>query len=506
MKSNGLVLFALSLVTIQAQVRQDLHAKLLTPIASYSKPGQYFEIRTGPPVEFGMDSILAEGTILRGKIRSAKGVGIGIRRERAQVELEFQRCAPPGHPAAACSVELIEIENAREQVARGNRIHGILAASNPNSLFQGIWFRPAGAFFHRSPTGLTGPVGALQSRIAPNPLGAAIAITTKLLLFSLPNSDVELPTGTELIVRVQVSDVADHALLPVASPLPQSETFEPHEHAYFQGIPTEIKNASSNVVSDRINFVFRGTRQAVATAFAAAGWTTADALTRKSFAKSYAAFTSLRGYETAPVSPLFYQHRQPDLVYQKSFNSMSKRHHIRFWRIEDPTGTEEPLWVAAATHDIGIAFDWNRLSLTHRVDEFLDRERSKVLNDLSAAQCLSRLTLLDRPALSGGTTDGKLAIATIASCEPVAGNLAMLARLQRPRNPMPIRVIRRLVLETRQYVTRGNAYYWAYRGVRKAVVSLRPPHLRNGHPANAFAQRLPSLGSALSSPVANGLR
>lgn len=506
MNSQWLAVFALSFVTIQAQVRQDLHAKLITPIASYSKPGQYFEIRIGPPVEFGTDSILAEGTILRGKIRSAHRVGIGIRRERARLELEFQRCAPPGNPAASCSVELIEIENAREQVAGGSRIHGVLAASNPNSLFQGIWFRPAGAFFHRSPVGLTGPVGALQSRIAPNPLGAAITITSKLLLFSLPNSEIELPAGTELIVRVQASDLSDHPVLPLASQLPPSETFEQPERDYFQGIPTEIKNSSGKVVSDRINFVFRGTRQDVGAAFAAAGWTTADPLTRKSFAKSYAAFTSLRGYDTAPVSPLFYRHRQPDLVFQKSFNSMSKRHHIRFWRIEDPTGSNEELWVAAATHDIGIVFDWKRLSLTHRVDEFLDSERSKVLNDLSAAQCLRSLTMLDRPALSGDATDGKLAIATIKLCDASAANPDALVTLQRPRNRMPMRVARRLVLETRQYVTRGNAYYWAYRGVRKAVVGLRPPHSRKDRPVNALAQRGPALGTALSSPVANGIR
>ena len=37
--------------------------------------------------------------------------------------------------------------------------------------------------------------------------------------------------------------------------------------------------------------------------------------------------------------------RLPDLVFQKSFNTLAKRHHVRLWQVEVPGGTA---WVGAA--------------------------------------------------------------------------------------------------------------------------------------------------------------
>ncbi len=475
-----LALFAAGLLPAQSQfqpqtqIQQRVHGKLLNPIASYSPSGQRFAIRLGAPAAFGEMPILPEGTILQGTVREARRVGLGIRRERAQMRLDFEKCTPPGFPSAPCLVELLDIENAREQVAKGNRIHGVLAASNPNSLFQGIWFRPAGAFLRRSPAGLTGPVGALQHRIAPSPIGAAITVSSRLVLFSLPNTDIELPAGTELILRIKASTIVGDPVLPLSAVPPPAVPLNDSQIAYLENLPTEIRNASGKLVGDRLNLLFRGSRSEIETAFGTAGWTTADPLTRKSFAKSYAAFTSLRCYAQAPVSPLFYQRSTPDFVFQKSFNTMAKRHHIRFWRIapdsQDPDAPQ--LWAAAATHDIGIAFDWNRFSLTHRIDDFLDTERSKVLNDLASSKCVRQLTMLDRPALAGKATDGKLAVLELNPCSVPSGE-SPAPVLPKPSNPMPARVTRRLVLETRYYITRANAYYWAYRAVKKTTDSLR---------------------------------
>jgi hypothetical protein len=43
---------------------------------------------------------------------------------------------------------------------------------------------------------------------------------------------------------------------------------------------------------------------------------------------------------------------------------------------------------------------------------------------------------------------------------------AMHKPMKRPRRAFPTVIARRFVLEGRNYLTRGNAYYWAYRGVR----------------------------------------
>jgi hypothetical protein len=504
---------------------QEVEAVLLTPLASYSQAGQRFELRTSLPLHFGAAPLLPPGTILRGTVRKANRIGYGIRRERAQLELDFDPVSHPGNPAIQCSVRLAGIDNAREQVGRDNRINGILAASSPNSLLQGIWFRPPSAILQRGArgaTGLTGPVGALQSRLAPHPIGAAITVVSRILLFSLPNAEIELPPGTQLILRIAVDDGFESLVaLTDVPPAAQPMSLSPDDEEYLRQAPTDIRNASGMLVADRINFAFFGDQPSIAAAFGAAGWKPSDPLTRKSFARSYSAFTSMRSYDTAPVSPLHYQRRLPDLVFQRSFNTMSKRHHIRLWKVEAPPGassdssSETTLWLGAATHDIGIAFDWSRFSLTHRVDTFLDTERSKVLNDLSAVRCLRKLTLLDRPAFDGGAaTDGKLAVAEVQPCESsVASAQQGPMRLLRPSIPIHQRLSRRLVLETRQHFIRGSAYYWTYRGVRRVATALRraPSHSnalagKAAPSIQAPAATARSAPSVSAPPRANSLR
>ena len=157
----------------------------------------------------------------------------------------------------------------------------------------------------------------------------------------------------------------------------------------------------------------------------------------------------------------------PALVFQKSFNSLAKRHHIRLWPVEVMGQT---VWLGAATHDVAIAFDWVRMNITHRIDPHIDRERSKVLNDLLDAGGVAAWDLVPRQehALRDSdkgpvVTDGALVVAAIQPCNvSEAGHLP----LKKPRRAKPVLMARRVVLETRYYITRGNVYYWAYRGIR----------------------------------------
>ncbi|MBS1835200.1 MAG: LssY C-terminal domain-containing protein, partial [Acidobacteria bacterium] len=178
----------------------------------------------------------------------------------------------------------------------------------------------------------------------------------------------------------------------------------------------------------------------------------------------------------APVSPLTWEGRLPDLVYQKSFNTLSKRHHIRIWNLNSSNG--EGLLIGAATHDIGVAFDWGRLSLTHRVDLRIDRERNILLNDLNDADCMEGMQWLDRPALqsrsrSGNAlriTDGGMAVVKLHGC--IGPDLPAWTH----KKPNVARLFaRRIVLETRHYITRGNPYYYAFRAVRWSAFRKVPP-------------------------------
>ena len=107
------------------------------------------------------------------------------------------------------------------------------------------------------------------------------------------------------------------------------------------------------------------------------------------------------------------------------------------------------------------------MSLTHRIDPFIDRERSTVVNDLSSAGCVAGIGLVQRPQairyLGSGkpsVTDGNAALLFLDDCS-VPGPAA--SELQRPKRRRVTLAMRRFFLADRQYVARENPYYWLYR-------------------------------------------
>ncbi len=155
------------------------------------------------------------------------------------------------------------------------------------------------------------------------------------------------------------------------------------------------------------------------------------------------------------------------MVFQKSFNTMRKRDHIRLWRTE---AVGQELWLGAATHDVGVRLK-TAVTLTHRIHPRIDAERAKVINDLSFAGCIEPPGYVERSAsvrteLQGAeiVTDGRLAVLflrplCLGSPDEVSSELPA------PPNTKAGRMVRRMVLEGRQYALRGNAYYWAWRAV-----------------------------------------
>jgi len=128
------------------------------------------------------------------------------------------------------------------------------------------------------------------------------------------------------------------------------------------------------------------------------------------------------------------------------------------------------LIAAAATHDTTITLDERHLTLTHRIDKFVDRERSTVVNDLASAGCVAGIGLVPRlkaVRLPGSgkpsVTDGDAALLFLNDCG--GSQLAKLdmQRLQRRRFTL---AMRRFFLADRQYLWRNNLYYWAYRASR----------------------------------------
>ena len=79
-----------------------------------------------------------------------------------------------------------------------------------------------------------------------------------------------------------------------------------------------------------------------------AHWWPAEPLTHRSVLRVYQAISAQRGYPTAPMSMLLLDGRLPDLTFQKTFNTVAKRHHIRIWQQPGQVGGRD-VWIAAAT-------------------------------------------------------------------------------------------------------------------------------------------------------------
>jgi hypothetical protein len=435
-------------------------ARLLNPIGSETPEGSSFAARLIGPLHRSHSPRLPRGITIHGHVLRSNSIGLGFRHEQAQLEIAWDGCRTESGDGFPCSIELAHVDNARETSPRPNLIRGVVAASHPHCWVSGVWFRPTPTLFGRSALGLTGAGGMLQARLFGTPIGAAAVVIPRLAFNRLPEPEIILPTGSDLIVRIATD-------APLLEPIAPDSPLDPTLSEALLSRPAEVLHPDKSRAADLINFAFEASLEELQQSFRAAGWSVAEPLTARSFGRLYKAFSAMRTYESAPVSLMFLDGKAPDIVFQKSFNTLAKRHHIRLWRTELDGRT---IWLGAATHDIGIAFDWSRFSVTHKVDRRIDRERNYLINDLTEANAIASLSHLPRPHLRATPkdaqprlTDGRLAIIRLRTCpEPEQLELTH-SRLKHNRFRL---TARRVVLETRHYVTRGNPYYYAFRGIK----------------------------------------
>jgi hypothetical protein len=435
---------------------QTMVVRLLTPIASYSPAGTRFEAKViGPESRRGVD-FLPHGSIVSGKLYKTASVRLGLSRERALLEMQFDGCKLPDGTTIGCEVSLEGVDNARERVTE-NRIDGVLAASHPYGWLSGFWYHPGISMIPRSTIVLSGAGGVIYTHMAPTPWGAAIVLASRMVLFRMPDPEIELPAGTDLLARVRVQ----------GSFVPSSELrapLRPELAQWVAGQPEDVYLPDKRLAGDLIHLVFVGSREQVEHAFQAAGWTTSDPLTRRSFARMYSAYLAMKADPNAPVVPLTYRGNTAALTFQKTYNTVAKRHHIRIWPASF-AGTQ--LWLAAATHDVAITLDTRRMSLTHRIDPTIDRERTTVVNDLSNAGCVAENGLVERPQAirtpeigKPSVTDGNAVVLVLGEC---SGSQPPSPDLPKPEHYRATLAMRRFILEDRQYLLRDNAVYWVYR-------------------------------------------
>ena len=158
--------------------------------------------------------------------------------------------------------------------------------------------------------------------------------------------------------------------------------------------PIGAARAGDGRAGDPLNVAILGDSATITAAFLKAGWDVPGKMNVHADLVTFIRAVEQRGYTHQPVSTQELSGRSPSLVFQKVGNTFAKRHHIRLWRWSESDDALHvgAIYLAAATHDVGIAFDSDRRSFTHRVDAAVDEERDKVVNDLWFAGCVESLS------------------------------------------------------------------------------------------------------------------
>jgi len=189
---------------------------------------------------------------------------------------------------------------------------------------------------------------------------------------------------------------------------------------------------------DPVNLALIGTLPQLRAGFAALGWSEADRLGLKSSWGMIRSFVSNSPYPTAPFSTLYLFGRGQDIGFQKAIdNSPRKRHHIRFWgldqeRAEQTWGganfwlnTDRPsddacaIWVGAGTRDTGLSLTKLSFQITHATDVDANAERSFIVAELMKNQLIEAVTTVQSgqrlPAerVNRYVTDGEITVARL---------------------------------------------------------------------------------------------
>ena len=154
------------------------------------------------------------------------------------------------------------------------------------------------------------------------------------------------------------------------------------------GLPM-VTTTSLGLPGDPINLAFVGSAADIVCAMHEAGWYPADPVTLRTSIEISGSVLLDRPYPTAPVSPLYYAGRSEDLAFEKpDGRSADRRHHVRLWRVLDSGDQNRPVWLAAATYDLGIRLSRYTGAVTHRIAPDIDLERKLIAGTLEAAHLL----------------------------------------------------------------------------------------------------------------------
>ena len=377
----------------------ELQVRLLDPVSSRPEMrGRSVRALVIAPAPSDIVPLVIPRTILRGTITE---IGEDRRNERRRfITLAFTSIEPPGGKEAPISARVSSVDNAQEWVDTAGRIIGLPDPSLVRSRTD--WALVA--------------LGTVQPEAA-----AALLAIDRGELYERHRT-IDFPPGVEMRLTLTASaTLPDPPVWHEPPALASAERLDSLLHS----LPPRTYAFGDRKPADLINLVFMGSEADVQHAFLSAGWETAERLCVRTCFDTFVDMVEARGYRHQPVSQLLLDDCPPDMVFQKLTDTFAKRHHIRIWRW--PTEwTGRPIFVAAATHDVGIEFLPEQHTFTHRVDPRIDLERDKIVDDLLTAGVIDRLSFVRRSPIAGVTmnrernpmvTDWRVAIAALGSSQ-----------------------------------------------------------------------------------------
>jgi len=391
-----LVLFAVALVSTAAVIPPGtkLEVRLSTPVGSRtSHAGDPLEATVIAPVPGPDGPILLQGATVSGMVENIEPLGLGFKRTSAEVGLRFDSLQLPNGRVLPISGRVREIETARERVDDQGHIHGIHPTANLSS---GISF-------------VTSALLVDTEFVLP-------ALAVKFLIARAPDSEIYLPAGTEMFLEA-TGDIVIPDTRPIAKTPPAltSEDIEEAQHL-LEALPGQQTSRSDKHASDLINVLLLGSPDQINAAFEAAGWTGQNKPSVLALYRMYHSLVQRMGYSMAPMSTLTLNGVAQSRVYQKSLDTLAKRHHIRLWEQRNSDA-----WLGAASEDVKLTV--RNMHITHAIDSRIDDERAKVVNDLWFTGCVGSASLLSRESLKPLSekgffieTDGDIAVLRMNSC------------------------------------------------------------------------------------------
>jgi hypothetical protein len=353
-------------------IQSDLSPGLMIPIrmetavwSDKSRTGDPVTAIVTAPVNDKGQLLLPPGTKIDGTVLFAQKAPSKYARPR--LVLDFSNIVHRDGSKSKLYTRVLSVDNARETV-RNNEIFGIIQPHASGKMSLAL-----------SAMGAVNPIASYAIQGARTAYGASL------------RREVTFPAGTDMTIQV-----TRPSRLKTREPWPgwPELTIDHDLQKLVDRTPVRSETGDKKP-ADLTNVIFLGTRQQVSAAFEEAGWTEADDVGVKSSLKTFQAAIRQSGYGSSPFMMLRLSGVPPEFAYQKGLDTLAKRHHLRIYH-QTASYQGRDVWVATATHDIGLGSSGKGTKWFHRIDPHIDRERDRIKNELMLTGVAQSYALVDR--------------------------------------------------------------------------------------------------------------